>query len=234
MEVQSIANKDFRTVQEPFVQQTKAQEPKPLRRFPIAPFPGMIQNPIVKVDVNVEELHKALSSVCASCDLKSTATVCEFTCLAQAEDGNEQCRFVVSLFGVPNCPKTCIIQVDRHSGCPFFFRQVVTKTIGTPCSESKSAPRKPNLFRAPKLPESLSDDESKPDASSVESVIALATSNIFEQRTQGALVLADLCAESSAFALAFKEANGVEKISCLKNDSNSYVQRAVSRILVNV
>jgi hypothetical protein len=236
----SIANKDFR--QEPFVVQQKSKSAAtqeqvaplaPRCKFPVVPFPGMLQNPLVKEDCNVEELHRKLVSVCASCEFKNTPSICEFICVAQAEDGSEQCKFVVNLWSSPHCPNKCFIQVDRHAGCPFFFRQVLCKVVGSPCAESETCAKKPRLFRAPALPESLKE-ESKPDTSSVESAIALATSNVYEQRVQGAVVLADLCTQSPEFASVFKSVNGLERISMLHNDSNSYVQRAVSRILVNV
>jgi hypothetical protein len=236
----SIANKDFR--QEPFVvqqskpqqqQQTQEQQAPARGKFPVVPFPGMIQNPVVKEDLDVEELQRKLVSVCASCDFKNTSSVCEFSCTAQAEDGNEQCKFVMSLWSAPQCPRKCIIQVDRHAGCPFFFRQIIAKVVGAPCANSETCTKKPRLFRAPALPESLKE-ESKPELSSVESAIALATSNVYEQRVQGAVVLADLCTQSTEFASVFKSVNGIERIATLQHDSNSYVQRAVSRILVNV
>jgi hypothetical protein len=108
------------------------------------------------------------------------------------------------------------------------------KIIGVPCAaENAVCAKKPKLFRAPALPESLKE-ESKPEPSSVESAIALATSNVYEQRVQGAVVLADLCTQSPEFASVFKSINGPERIASLQHDSNSYVQRAVSRILVNV
>jgi hypothetical protein len=232
----SIANKDFR--QEPFVavqqaKPTQEQQASSAKKFPAVPFSGMLQNPIVKEDVNVEELHQKLKSVCASCEFTNTSTLCEFSCTAQAEDGNEQCKFIVSLWSAPHCDRKCLIQIDRHAGCPFFFRQLLVRIGGAPCAASETSAKKPKLFRAPALPESLKEEMSM-EPTAVESAISLATSNVYEQRVQGAVVLADLCTQSPEFASLFKSINGVERIACLKNDSNSYVQRAVTRILVNV
>jgi len=210
---------------------------KPVR-FPVAPFSGLVQNPIVKENVDVHEVETLLRAVCSTVEFRCTASTCEFVCVAEAHDGNEQCKFAVSFWGIPHSPSKCLIQVDRHAGCPFFFRQIVSKTVGTPCSNGDSCESKskqaPRLFRAPKLPEAFTEEKAPVDSAAVESAIALATSNIHEQRLQGALVLADLCAESKGFSEVFKSVNGVERIACLKTDSNSYIQRAVSRILVSV
>ena len=203
---------------------------KPAYKFPAVPFECMLQNPLIKEEVDVEELQRTLSKVCATCELRRTPSICELSCTAMAEDGNEQCKFTISIWTTHH--EKILLQVDRLSGCPFFFRQTIAKTLMGKLPEQCKLKR---LFRAPPLPESLKDESpSEVDVSSVESAIAQAISEVHEQRIQGALVLADLCAENPNFASVFKSINGVERIACLKNDSNSYVKRAVSRILVSV
>jgi hypothetical protein len=193
--------------------------------FPCISYSNQITCPIVRDSIDLEEILSKLSEVCKSCELRRTANVCEFQCSAQAGDGWEQCKFTVSVWHAPHSGKY-LLQADRLSGCPFFFNQLVAKSLG-----GGKAGEQRKLFRCPKLPESMMED-STPDQACVDSAIRLATSTWYEQRVQGIEVLADLIAENPRLLEVFKGLNGFERIAALRSDVNDHVQRAYSRILV--
>jgi hypothetical protein len=189
---------------------------------------------IWKDDVDLDDLQAKLTAACSDCKLNRTRTSCEFVCTAQADDGNEQCKFALNLWQVPSGEEGAmgkyLIQVDRCAGCPYFFRQVLARMFDAP--DSKKKPK--TLFRVPRLPECMCDEGSGIRPECVESAISLATSEVYEQRLQGAKVLADLCSEKNpTFAELFKAANGPARISKLQSDENCCVKRAVARVLAH-
>jgi len=193
--------------------------------IPFAPFDILLENGVYLDHEDVPAIQKKLLELCSTCVLKRSKSACEFHCQAQAEDGNEQCRFSVNLWRDPKQPAV-VVQADRHSGCPYLFRQLIAKSVGDGNWHDK-----PKWFRVPDLPEEILQEESAADIQSVEEVIRYATSDLLEQRIAGLAVAADLCNRSTEFCTAFKSLNGFSRIASLKQDSNIFVQKAVSRIL---
>lgn len=210
-------------------------------KIPRAEFESLITNKIFCLPMeklNLQETQKQLGLECETCEFQQTSTLCEFICVAQAKDGKERCKFSISLWEVQssqNAEKTnCVFQLDRLQGCPFYLKQVVARIVSkhiATAPQPKEEMKKCKLFRAPKLPENFLENDCGVDVASVENAIKLATCNQQEQRVQGAAILADLCCESPNFASVFRSINGLEKIAVLKQDSNPYIQQAISRIL---
>lgn len=191
--------------------------------FPTVAFPALLKDPIVREEIDLQQIQKILCNLCSSCQLRRDASLCQLECVADVEDGNEQCKFTVSFW--ENSGKH-FIQVDRQSGCPYLLRNVISKAFPEKtCANVK-------LFRAPKLPACMCTEEAQHiKEEDVNAVITLATSNVFEHRIQGTLVLADLCSGNTEFASTFRSCNGAARIAHLKRDSNRMIQRAVKRIL---
>jgi hypothetical protein len=193
-------------------------------QLPVVPFVSLLEGAFYRDNVDLGDIQQKLSGVCSSCVLTQNDSVCEFDCLAEAKDGNEVCKFSVNLWSQSAAP-SCVIQVDRHAGCPYFFKKIIAQTI----NEMDSSNLK--MFRVPKLPDSMVDEETI-DAQFVENIIALAISELLEERLSGLLVLANLCSADPRFISVFKDLNGIERLTPLRTDSNVYVQKALSRILV--
>ena len=193
-----------------------------------------MNNSIWRDEIDLEATLKKLQAICSRCELRRTASTCEFVCQAQAQDGNEQCSFNINVWAVPEGEEGAhgkyVIQVDRCAGCPYFFRTTVAKAFDVP--ESHKPCNK--LFRVPKLPECFNDDGEGIHMECVENALSLATSDMYEQRIQGVCTLANLCSENNPkFTSLFKSADGPRRISTLKSDSDCCIKRAVSKILAH-
>jgi len=196
--------------------------------LPCVMFEGQVSCPMTQDKIDLEELQAKLSAFCKTCDLEKSSTKCEFNCVAEAADGNEQCKFVVSVWYSMATGKY-LVQPERHAGCPFFFNQLMNKIGNNPRTQRNQ------LFRCPALPAELIEENSKlEDESCVDSAIRLATSPIQEQRVLGMEVLADLMAENPRMRDVFKELNGFQRLSEMEKDPNDLVKRAYSRIMVCV
>jgi len=201
---------------------------------PPVPVACLSNGAIWKNEVDIAELQKKLAKYCSRCELRRTPQTCEFDCLAEASDGVEECNFIVNLWSVPEGEEGALgrflIQIDRCSGCPFFFKDILAKTFNVLRTEEQ--PQK-KLFRPLQLPECMCDSGSGIKRECLENLIKLATSDVFEQRVQGVLALADLCARDKNFAAVFKSVDGPNRIAKLQNDSDCCIKRAVARILSN-
>jgi len=198
--------------------------------FPPVPVASLQNGAIWKDQVNLTEIEKMLSSTCSACKLERTSSSCEFRCKATAEDGNEECDFTLNLWAVPEGEEGAmgkyLIQVDRSAGCPYVFKNVIAKTFNVPINQG------PHSFRVPQLPACVCDQGKGIRFECVERAIALATSDAFEQRVQGANVLADLCSMNNpVFVSMFKAANGPARMGPLLEDSDAGVRRAAAKVL---
>jgi len=202
--------------------------------FPPVPIASLAHPMSVWLDeFDLEVTRAKLAAVCSTCELRKTASTCEYVCSAQLEDGNENCRFTLNVWRVPEGEEGALgkylIQVDRNAGCPYLFRQVLAKAFDAP-EILKSTGKK--LFRALPLPECLCDEGAGIRRECVESAISLATSDLYEQRVQGVLTLASLCSEKNpTFSSLFTAANGPQRIGKLQGESDCVIKRAVARIL---
>lgn len=183
-------------------------------------------------DIDLEATRAKLLAVCSKVELCKTSTTCEFHCTAQAQDGGEQVDFIINYWRVPEGEEGAqgkyFAQSDRCSGCPYFYRQTISKAFDVPDFRKCHG----KLFRVPKLPECMCDQGKGIKKECVENAINLATSDCYEQRLQGLKVLADLCAEKNPiFVSIFQSVDGPLRIAKLNGDDDTCVKRAVSRIL---
>ena len=215
-----------------------AVRPKPDFPYPVAPLSSFLasSNTLWKNELDLQSFKERLFTLCSTVELKQDDSRCEFHCSAEAKDGNEVVSFVVSIWSVPendlNIQEKILLQIDRVSGCPYFFRQLTAQFAGKSTSEESCCKKK--LFRCPKLPESFNDQGDGIKKECVETALNLATSDIYEQRVQGAMVLADLCNQNQeGFLQRFKEAHGMERLSTLRQDSDCFIRKALGRIIAS-
>jgi hypothetical protein len=204
--------------------------------FPYPPVPVQClsngNGVIWKDHVDLEAVKKRLSSVCTSAKLVQTKSTCQFVCTADAPDGNERVNFLFNIWAVPEGEEGAfgryLVVLERCSGCPYFFNQLIAAAFSVLLPECK----KGKMFRVPKLPECMSDAGDGIRLPCVEAAISMATSDVCEQRFQGLGTLSQLCSEKNdTFLALFRTAQGPARISKLTNDPDAFVQKTVINIL---
>jgi len=187
-------------------------------------------------EIDVEGVRKKLEAVSQKCELRRTPTACELVCTAQADDGLEVCQFTMNIWQVPEgevgADGKYIVVVDRSFGCPYLFKQVLSKAFSP--VEGKNFNK---FFRVPKLPECFCDEGKGIKKECVENAIKLASSDIYEQRRQGLCALATLSSEENeGFKAMFKSVDGplrIKKLQTEASESDSFIKRAIDRILAH-
>jgi hypothetical protein len=180
--VLAARNADTVPVVENSAKQAPVQAESDALKLPYPPVPvaSLANTGIWKDSIDLDDMTRRMKSVCNKCEVRRTANTCEFVCSAEAEDGNEHCEFIINLWAVPEGEEGAmgkyLVQIDRASGCPYFFRKTLARAFDVPATR-KNASR---LFRPMKLPECYCDEGKGIRQECVERAISLATSEVYE------------------------------------------------------